>query len=90
MLQVVGQIDRRHPALTELALDAVSARQGCVQAGDGIGVVHLPKMPIRAANREIAPLHGGWRPSLPTQWFRVCVAPAPQPRPRLSKSLGGV
>ena len=31
MLQIVGQVDRRHPALTELALDAVAALKGSVQ-----------------------------------------------------------
>jgi len=36
VLEVVGQVDRGHPALTDLALDAVAALEGCVQAGDGI------------------------------------------------------
>jgi len=34
MPQVVGKVDRRHPALTELSLDAVAAFEGRVQALD--------------------------------------------------------
>ncbi len=30
VLDVVGQVDCRHPALTELGLDAVAAGEGCV------------------------------------------------------------
>jgi hypothetical protein len=33
MLQVIGEEDRRHPALTELGLEAVTAFEGCVEAG---------------------------------------------------------
>ena len=35
--EVFGQVDRGHAALAELALDAVAALEGRVQAGDGIG-----------------------------------------------------
>ena len=34
---VLGQVDRGHAALTDLALDPVSTFQGCVQASGGIG-----------------------------------------------------
>ncbi len=37
VLQVIGQVDRGHAALTQLTLDGVAAFEGCVQAGDGIG-----------------------------------------------------
>ena len=37
VLQVVGQIDRGHPALAELALNVVAALEGRVQAVDGDG-----------------------------------------------------
>jgi hypothetical protein len=37
VLEVVGQVDRGHAALTELALDDVAAFEGNVQTGDGIG-----------------------------------------------------
>ena len=37
MLEVIGQIDRRHTALAQLTLDGVATFQGCVQADDGIG-----------------------------------------------------
>ena len=37
MLEVVGQVDRRHSALTKLTLDGVAAFEGCVQTSDGIG-----------------------------------------------------
>jgi hypothetical protein len=40
VLQVIGQVDRGHPACTELALDAVPTFEGRVEAGDGIGVDH--------------------------------------------------
>ena len=36
VLEVVGQVDRRHAALTEFTLNRVAALEGCVQAGDGI------------------------------------------------------
>ena len=37
VLQVVGQVDRGHAALTEFALDGVAAFESRVEAGDGIG-----------------------------------------------------
>ena len=37
VLEVVGQVDSGHPALTDLTLDAVAALEGGVEAGDGIG-----------------------------------------------------
>ncbi len=40
---IVGEIDRGHPALPDLALDAVAALKGGVQAGDGIGHQQSPK-----------------------------------------------
>ena len=52
MLDIVGQIDRRHPALTEFGLDAVAAFQGCVQTGDGVVVSHASNMRRWSANRE--------------------------------------
>ena len=61
VLQIVGEIHRGHAALTELALDLVATLEGRVQAGDGIRVVHLPKMLVRAVIREKVPLHGGER-----------------------------
>ena len=36
VLQVLGQIHGRHPALAQLTLDAVAALEGCVQAVDGV------------------------------------------------------
>ena len=57
--QVVVQVDRGHPALTDLALEGVAALEGCVQAGDGIWGVQAPKMRLRASNRE----HGSTRSS---------------------------
>ena len=33
-------IDGSHSAFTEFTLDAVAAFEGCVQAGDGVGVAH--------------------------------------------------
>jgi hypothetical protein len=44
---VVGQADRRHPALTEFTLDAVAALEGCVEAGDGVS--------RHAENRRLTP-----------------------------------
>ena len=40
VLEVVGQVDGRHTALTDLALDAVAALEGGVQAGDWICTAH--------------------------------------------------
>ena len=42
VLEVIGQIDRRHAALTEFTLDGVAAFEGCVQTSDGIGHGHTP------------------------------------------------
>ena len=64
VLEVVGEVDRGHPALTDLTLDAVAALEGGVEAGDGVWVAHLPKMPVRAVNREKVSLHGGERTSI--------------------------
>jgi hypothetical protein len=36
VLEVLGQVNRSHPALTDLAIDAVAAFQGRVQAGGGV------------------------------------------------------
>ena len=52
VLEVVGKVDRSHPALTDLTLDAVAALEGCVQAGGGVRAVHAPKMRVRASDRE--------------------------------------
>ena len=37
VLEVIGQVDRRHPAFAKLTLDGIAAFEGCVQASDGIG-----------------------------------------------------
>ena len=52
MLEILGEIDRGHPTLTDLTLDAVAPLEGCVQAGDGIRAVHAPMMRLRTENRE--------------------------------------
>ena len=52
VLQVLGEVDGRHPTLTDLSLDAVAALEGSVQAGDGIWSVQAPKMRDRPLNRE--------------------------------------
>ncbi len=36
MLEIIGQVDRGHAALTKLTLDGVAAFEGRVQSGDGI------------------------------------------------------
>ena len=52
VLEVVCEVYRSHPALTDLALDAVAAFEGCVQAGDGIWSVQAPKMRAGPLYRE--------------------------------------
>jgi hypothetical protein len=37
VLEVIGQVDGRHPALTQLTRDGVAAFEGRVQASDWIG-----------------------------------------------------
>ena len=54
--EIVSQVDRRHPALTDLTLDAVAAFYGCVQAGDWVRAIHMLKMRLRPVNREEIPL----------------------------------
>jgi hypothetical protein len=54
VLQVLGQVDRGHAALTELMLDAVAALEGRVQAGDGRRL-HAAKMRNGSENREPRP-----------------------------------
>jgi len=46
------EIDGRHPALTELSLDAVAAFEGCVQVSDGVGAGHAHKMQAGPQIRE--------------------------------------
>ena len=46
VLQVLGEIDRRHATFTQLTLDGVAAFQGAVQASDGVG----HQLPIRSFN----------------------------------------
>ena len=36
MPHIIGQVDRGHPALTELTLDGVATLEGCIQAGNRI------------------------------------------------------
>lgn len=36
VLEVIGQVDRGHPALAEFALDVIAAFEGFVQAFDGV------------------------------------------------------
>ncbi len=37
VLQVIRQVDRRHAALAQLALDGVAAGKGGIQTSDGVG-----------------------------------------------------
>ena len=45
-------VDHRHPVLTDLALDAVAALEGKIEAGGSVRAVHAHKMQVRASNRE--------------------------------------
>ena len=47
-----GRGDRDSCVKRDLPLDAIAALQGCVQAGDGVGVAHGLKMRRRSANHE--------------------------------------
>ena len=51
-MQIINVMLASLSALTEFTLDAVAAFQGCVQAGDGVGVAHAVKMRRRPGNRE--------------------------------------
>src|SRR2546422_9511632 len=37
VLQVLGEVDRRHPAAAELTLDSVALGEGSVRAGEEVG-----------------------------------------------------
>jgi hypothetical protein len=50
VLEVVGQVDGRHAAATQLALKGVATGEGGVETGELIGVGHVPR-------------YGGWRGS---------------------------
>ena len=52
---VVGQLDRGHPTLTNLTLDAVAAVEGSVQAGDGVGHSGSAWLRSRSWSRQAAP-----------------------------------
>ena len=54
VLQVLGEVNRGHATLAELALDAVAAGEGCVQPGHSILVWHARKMPPCSRIRERA------------------------------------
>ena len=47
MLQIIGEVDDGHAATAELALDAVAALEGSVQAGDGVR--HCSMLTLRVA-----------------------------------------
>jgi len=42
VLQVTGEIDRRHPAAAELALDRVAAGEGGLQVAELVGQAAIP------------------------------------------------
>ena len=50
--KVVSEVDRRHPALAELALDPVETLEGRVQTDDRVRAVHALNMRCRPLNRE--------------------------------------
>ena len=52
VLQVIREIDRRHPAFAQFALDAVTTFEGCVQTGDRIRWCHAGKMRLTPSIRE--------------------------------------
>ena len=55
VLEVVGEVDPGHPALTDLTdltLDAVAALERNIEAGDGVRGVQAPKMRLRPADCE--------------------------------------
>ena len=51
VLEVFSEVDRSHPTLTDLTLDAVAAFQRSVEAGDGVRAVHARKMRIGGSMR---------------------------------------
>jgi len=50
--EIVGQVDRRHPALAELELDAIAPFEGSVEAGDRAWGVQALTCAIDPAYRE--------------------------------------
>ena len=50
VLEIVGEVDGRHAAAPELALEGVAVGEGSGEAGELIGVGHVPR-------------YGGWRGS---------------------------
>ena len=52
VLEVLGQVHSGHASLAQLTLDGVTALEGCVQTGDGVGGDHAPKMRCDPAYRE--------------------------------------
>ena len=53
VLQVLGQVDDRHAALTKLALDRVAAFQGCVQAFGRIRHEDKMRVPRECRQRDV-------------------------------------
>jgi hypothetical protein len=73
MLQVVGEIDRRHPALTELTIDAVTVFQSRVEAGHRIGhhaLIFLGVGRARSRARHLVVLMGRFSIRMDT-WLTV-------------------
>src|SRR5262245_27764924 len=56
--QILGEIDRGHAALAELALDAVTVRKSCGQAGHSVAHVTLYDAGVELT-RRVTPLN--WR-----------------------------
>jgi len=54
MAQIVCQVDRRHTTVIELALDAVAALEGCVQA---TGVIGRGAKSVRGASDRLGDSH---------------------------------
>ena len=52
VLQILGEVDRRHPALAQLPLHAIPAFESVVQSGDRVGRTHARKMRPPPPTRE--------------------------------------
>ena len=56
MFDVIREVDRSHPALTEFAFDAVAAFEGCVQTFGRVWHAHALNMRLRSRIREQSPI----------------------------------
>ena len=97
VLQVVGHIDGRHPACTDLTLDTISAFECRVQAGYQVGRTHAARCELlhrSASDPNLCRELGRYPPALTDaadagiEDSKACRTPPPRRRPSMKRGVG--